>query len=97
MLPHQGKFSIQCQGPSVFQDQFFKPCQGQFQGSELVSKVHLVSIRYQIDTKKIQKRYLLDTNHMEIRYQIPKKGEIHGKKRKRAEVLIKTYPQRCLT
>ena len=51
------------------------------QGCNWVSKFHLVSIRYQIDTKKIKKRYLLDTNHTDIRYQ----------KQRNAQFLLKFY------
>ena len=42
----------------------------------------IVSIRYQIDTKNMEKRYLLDTKHLKIRYQIQKKAKIRGGKKR---------------
>ena len=50
-------------------NQVNKNCFDLIQGCNRVSKFHLVSIRYQIDTDKLKKRYLLDTKCIEIRYQ----------------------------
>ena len=62
------------------------------QGCKQVSKVFSVSIIYQIDTKKFQKRYLLNTNRMEIRYQIRRKRKFYM-----VGVLVKINAKPALT